>query len=163
MSESLEERFRELAESPLYAEILELDPPHSTATRSLTEILLPLVVSTVILGVTTIAFAGMCAPLGILPLALLAFLYVQILKRPEGAPSNAPLERHPAFVREVRAELTGRDDSQTTKVDTVILDLAGGTRLRVTANRDNLVVSGDFGVAFLQGESLVHFERVTDA
>ncbi|MEX1024658.1 MAG: hypothetical protein WD226_06225 [Planctomycetota bacterium] len=156
----LDARFREFARSPLAPELLALDPP-DPEPRRWGETSLQLLVVGVVFGALALVLFGFCAPLGILPLALMGWAITAILKRPEPTRRDGPVERLPAFVRGVATSLTSDAGPEATEARIVTLDLEEGASRQVRARATDLVTSGDFGVAYLVNDVLVHFERVT--
>ena len=157
----LDARFQEFARSPLAPELLALDPPDPVPPRRWGETSVQLLVVGVVFGALAIVFFGLCAPLGMLPLALMGWAIAAILKRPERSPRNGNVERLPAFVRSVSTSLTSDAGPEATEARNVTLELEQGASRQVRARATDLVTSGDFGVAYLVNDVLVHFERVT--
>jgi len=155
-------RLAALAAHPRTAQLMEPPPPESGQSAGVWSQLGALVLL-VIGGLgLTIVFFGVCPPLGFVPLALVllgAYAIVRQMTRPPQALATARVQ---AYVVDAGARFTERGEQVGSATVHATLQLADGSRrvLEVSEGAASALAPGAVGVATVEGERIVAFERV---
>lgn len=156
----LEERFQHVQESPRYADLMAHIPAAGSGSRFNFETLMIVVFATCVTGVMALGFATTCAPLGILPIAFLAFLLVQVFKKPKDDHTGAPLERKLVRVVATRAQITPGDGAQGQSQLYVTLESVSGEASEhpALAELSRHLREDTIGVAYLRGSTVIDLQ-----
>ena len=158
-------RFRALEDDPSYPELMqrtpEIDP--SLGSGLVMMIVVTVFIAAVALGMATM-FAFVCAPLGIVPLAIGGLAVTFAIKHwnETSRIKGATLVRRAALVADERTHVSGGGNTSSRTRYYVTLEFPDGQRDEVyTLGKTAGEISpGDLGVAYLEDRLLVAFERV---
>lgn len=160
--EEIGARLAALAADPRTAQLMEPPAPVSGQPAGVWSQLGALVLL-VIGGLgLTIVFFGVCPPLGFVPLALVllgAYVIARQMTRP---PRALAAERLQAYVVDAGARFSERGEQVGSATVHATLRLADGSRrvLEVSEGAASALAPGAVGVATVEGERIVAFERV---
>ncbi len=158
----IESRLRAIKASAQFASLADHDARQPIPTASVVMPLLFLIPWLAIGGVVSFVFYSFYPALALLPLAMVAFGTIGILRSLSRLfrVNSSALARHAAIVLDKRTQISGGEQPATSYFVTLVHEAGERKEFSVDGRLYGTLTGADAGVAFTRAEYLLEFQRV---